>query len=636
MKDFREKGFNDALDLDTLLFVFLNRFNTLVKVFLAALVSMILIYIFQERVYQSETLLKYEKNKSILPSDYSSMSFKTNEINAEKEIFRSLTTIEGAKARLARIFTDQEISFGTISSGISFSDDGQDLLTVKYVNNDDETTQIILQSLVEEYISDRVENNKIIAKKSIEFINSEIPKLQEQLKLAEIELTDFKTLGGNSFIFDNESRGDSIDSLKNEIKEIELKEIELREFYKSSHPIYSTLIEQKNILLDELEELESDIKDLPSDQRKLVNLTQKVNIYSSSLEELEKQRLNLSINEASSTSNIRVINGASSPSKISPSLALLTLSLLFPLVLYNIFLFDHFFTDKIISLDSLLDFLEERSLLLGAFPLIGIDKKNKNVLEDIEKNFSDRIVVNILNSDSKVFLISSMKAGVGKSYFSEKLFNQLSKVSDKICLLDLDLRKKGISEKSESLSSNVVTIDEYLSGNSTITGSYLIKKPQLEDPLQYLNSEQLEILINKLKEDFDKIIIDSPPMGTFVDAKLIANYSDKVISILSAHESSFSEVPNLQNELQDSSNSSVEVMYFLNKVRYFIEIFWFKFKYPLYGNYQYYNPYPYYSETENLNSFQKIKKYVSFAKKTTYSLYFKYRDVLKRIFDRKK
>ena len=186
---------------------------------------------------------------------------------------------------------------------MSFIDSGKSLLTINFSNNNSDSTQLILNFILEEFISDRVQNKRLTAIKGIEFIDAEVPKLREQLKLAESELTEFRSSGGNTFIFNNESRGDVIESLNDEIKQIELKEIELREFYKSTHPIYSTLIKQKNILLDELEELENDIQDLPSEQRKLFNLTQRVSIYSSSVEELEKQKLSLGLVAASSKFN---------------------------------------------------------------------------------------------------------------------------------------------------------------------------------------------------------------------------------------------------------------------------------------------------------------------------------------------
>ena len=152
--------------------------------------------------------------------------------------------------------------------------------------------------------------------KGIEFIENEIPKLKDQLSSAEIELANYKSSGGNNLIF-NDNSGDSINSLINEIKAIEFKEIELREFYKESHPIYSTLLKQKSILSKELSELESGAQDLPTEQRKLFNLNQRVDIYSSSVEELEREKLSLSLVAASSTSNIRIINKPSDAVKIS-------------------------------------------------------------------------------------------------------------------------------------------------------------------------------------------------------------------------------------------------------------------------------------------------------------------------------
>tara|TARA_B100000900_G_C20317287_1_gene608677 strand:- start:49 stop:411 length:363 start_codon:yes stop_codon:yes gene_type:complete len=99
-------------------------------------------------------------------------------------------------------------------------------------------------------------------------------------------------------------------------------------------------------------------------------------------------------------------------------------------------------------------------------------------------------------------------------------------------------------------------------------------------------------------------------MGTFIDSKIISNKVDQIICILSSHESSFSEISSMTSEIKNEG--SPEIIFFLNKVRYFLEIFWFNVRYPLYGNYNYYNPYSYYSNNEP-KSFRNIKKYVLFA-----------------------
>ena len=636
MKSFRERGFNDDLDIDTLLTVLFNRLSYLITVFIGSIALLILIYLFQERIYQSSAMLQFEtKSSTLVSTPLDGFTQNNTALTAEKEIFRSLNTIEGVKTKILNKSKDVEIpDSATILKGISFSDDGKNLLTINFSINDNKISKIVLQSLIEEFISDRIQNNRIAAIKGIEFVDEEIPKLKNLLNLAENDLTRFRSSGGNSFIFDNENRGDVIDSLNKEIKDIELKEIELKEFYKSNHPIYSTLIEQKNILLDELEELETGIKDLPSEQRKLFNLTQRVNIYSSSLEELEKQKLSLNLIAASSTSNVRIINNPSEPIKISPKITLLLISFLFLFIAYFIFLLDHFFTDKIMSLDALLDYLEDRNLLIGAFPYINKSKKRQRILLDIENNFTDRIIVNLLNSDKKVFLVSSMKEGVGKSYFSERISHKLSNFSEKVCLLDLDMRKKGISNTSEKFKNHGIEIEKFLVNDGNENGITYIKKPDTDDPISYLKSDSIKKLIDKLKLEFDKVIIDSPPMGTFIDAKIISEYTDQIICILSSHESSFSEISSISKELSSNPSRNDEILYFLNKVRYFLEIFWFNVRYPIYGAYNYYNPYSYYSN-ESSKGFRKFKKYVSFGLNLLGESLLKLKKVLDRFFKRK-
>ena len=123
-------------------------------------------------------------------------------------------------------------------------------------------------------------------------------------------------------------------------------------------------------------------------------------------------------------------------------------------------------------------------------------------------------------------------------------------------------------------------------------------------------------------------------MGTFIDAKIISEYTDQAICILSSHESSFSEISSISKELSDKSPENTEVLYFLNKVRYFLEIFWFRVRYPIYGAYNYYNPYSYYSNNQ-IKSFRKLEKYVSFARKLLGESLLKLKKLLDRLFDRK-
>ena len=138
-------------------------------------------------------------------------------------------------------------------------------------------------------------------------------------------------------IFDTNTRNLKLERLKNRVNEIAFKELELKEFYKENHPIYLTLSEQKKLVLSQIDEIEADLPNIPSTQRRLENFKREVEIYSNVLGELSSQELSLSMTEASSLSNVRIINDASSASQISPRRILFSLSLVFTIIAYVCF-----------------------------------------------------------------------------------------------------------------------------------------------------------------------------------------------------------------------------------------------------------------------------------------------------------
>ena len=189
--------------------------NQIILIFLCSVVFFAVIYVFQERIYQSSALLQFESDSlAFIPNRVGDLTENTTSLSAEKEILKSASTLEGVRNKL-KSHNDEDLpSLSELSSGMSFIDSGKSLLTINFSNNNSDSTQLILNFILEEFISDRVQNKRLTAIKGIEFIDAEVPKLREQLKLAESELTEFRSSGGNTFIFNNESRGDAIESLK--------------------------------------------------------------------------------------------------------------------------------------------------------------------------------------------------------------------------------------------------------------------------------------------------------------------------------------------------------------------------------------------------------------------------------------
>ena len=99
-----------------------------------------------------------------------------------------------------------------------------------------------------------------------------MPRVRLLLSEAEDKLNNFKlSTNSTDFIFDDQSRNVKLKELQDRIDNISFREVKLKEFYKSNHPIYTTLLQQKNLVLSKIEEIQR-MPQIPNRQRTIENL----------------------------------------------------------------------------------------------------------------------------------------------------------------------------------------------------------------------------------------------------------------------------------------------------------------------------------------------------------------------------
>lgn len=136
----------------------------------------------------------------------------------------------------------------------------------------------------------------------------------------------------------------------------------------------------------------------------------------------------------------------------------------------------------------------------------------------------------------KVILLTSSMSGEGKSFLAINLGNILALADKKVLLMELDLRKPGLSAKfgipndigfTNYIINREMTAKDILKPlkvheNLSIVGS----GPIPPNPAEMLLSERTKTLIEELRQQFDYIIIDAPPVGMVTDAQLMAEHAD--------------------------------------------------------------------------------------------------------------
>jgi succinoglycan biosynthesis transport protein ExoP len=143
------------------------------------------------------------------------------------------------------------------------------------------------------------------------------------------------------------------------------------------------------------------------------------------------------------------------------------------------------------------------------------------------------------NAKIKVITVTSAFPGEGKTTLAVNLALALAKHS-KVCLLDADIRHPRITEsyglgKESGLQdclSNGHAKEPYLKANAQVQNLTIIGagKPILQ-PLEAVTSKQMIELIDALRERFDYVLLDAPPIIPFADSRWFSALSDGVVLV---------------------------------------------------------------------------------------------------------
>jgi tyrosine-protein kinase Etk/Wzc len=142
---------------------------------------------------------------------------------------------------------------------------------------------------------------------------------------------------------------------------------------------------------------------------------------------------------------------------------------------------------------------------------------------------------------SKVLLVTSSIPSEGKSFVAINTSVSLCLTGARVALMEFDLRKPKISKPLGIKKDPGIT--NYLIGNAketdiiqqhpSIPNFFIIPSgPVPPNPAELIGSLKMVELMAYLKRNFDYIIIDSPPMASVTDAKLLAAHADITLYLI--------------------------------------------------------------------------------------------------------
>lgn len=180
------------------------------------------------------------------------------------------------------------------------------------------------------------------------------------------------------------------------------------------------------------------------------------------------------------------------------------------------------------------------------------------LMKEDYKTLCTNIAFSFTDSEPKVIAITSSARSEGKSINSINLALSFSELGKKVVLVDCDLRlptiaaKLGIPRKSAipGLSNIIVGQSEFASSAKKYGNIVVLPAGTLPpDPIKLLSSERMKLIVSALKQSFDYVILDCPPVTEVIDAAVLSPIVDGYLMVVKHDASDMRQIDKMIDQL---------------------------------------------------------------------------------------
>lgn len=184
-----------------------------------------------------------------------------------------------------------------------------------------------------------------------------------------------------------------------------------------------------------------------------------------------------------------------------------------------------------------------------------------------------RTNIEFSGEDMQVIGITSATPNEGKSSVSFELAVSFAQAGKKTLLIDADLRKSVMKNKYKrgkiryGLTNCLVGRKEMEEAicSTDVNGFYMIfSGPVPPNPSELLGNRKFERLIEEARKEYDIIIIDTPPVGSVIDAAVISKKCDGMVVVMESGAISYRFAKKIKEQLEVAEAKVLGVV--LNKV----------------------------------------------------------------------
>ncbi|MDO4161017.1 MAG: polysaccharide biosynthesis tyrosine autokinase [Prevotellaceae bacterium] len=200
-------------------------------------------------------------------------------------------------------------------------------------------------------------------------------------------------------------------------------------------------------------------------------------------------------------------------------------------------------------------------------PKILVVEKSVNVMNEAFRVVRTNLEF-VLGFDGKhhVIMLTSINPGSGKTFITANLSASLGIKGKKVIAIDLDLRRGSLSHYIEKTKYG---ISNYLSGQCPNYQDLIVTHDSIDilpcgtippNPTELLFSSRFKTLIEELREQYDYVFIDCPPVEIVADASIINRYVDLTLFVIRAQVLDRAFLPDIERWYNEKKFTNLSII----------------------------------------------------------------------------
>lgn len=445
---------------------------------------------------------------------------------------------------------------------VQLSEQGKqsNVISASLEDTDRDRLRRILDEIGAQYVRQNVERKAAEAEKTLEFLDKQLPEFKRQLESSEDVYASFRNKNG-TISFDEEAKavlGQAV-QLQTKLLESEQLRRDLLSRFTESNPKVRVIDGQISAFRHELDGIDRRVSTMPVLQRDALRLERDVRVNGELYKSLLNSSLQLRLVKEGKVGNVRLLDKATEPKKpVKPQKPLVVALALVLGLLAGVALAivrskmasgirnPQEIEDRLgLNVYSVVPLALEQDRILqriaggaGGVQVLAITEPESLAIESL-RNLRISLQLTLMESGNNRVLITGATPGVGKSFVSGNFAVIMAQAGKRVLLIDADLRK-GHIQKAFGLPRRGGLADVLIGDMPAEQAIHGAVVPNLDilttgnypaNPANLMLSARLGEFLNAMSEQYDLVVIDSPPVLVAADAAAVAAHAGAILLV---------------------------------------------------------------------------------------------------------